>query len=278
MFSLVIAFLFGFVAVSFMVLSFWMIEVPLIKLTRTEFIDSCGVLIEEIDIRKNYYCRYYYQVVLFRGLLYSLILVGFASNPIVQLVLIEVLLNFPMLFYQVKYKPFEQQWNNALSIYCEFVISIAYMVIFLFNAIIPAIYRNYFDAFGWLLISLILLAMAGMLILTLPQTFSELYRLFARICTSADPNEATTAVLANSKTMPINMTTTPQIEESGATAKNITLCKECKNTGENTSNIVDCSIVEPQVTPSKENIAESNQCIAKSNANIKEGKKKLIFL
>ena len=76
--------------------SFYLVEIPAAKMAGESFKISYGAIVAEIDVNKNLYCRYYYPLHLLSALTFSMILVIFTSQPMMQLGSISLLLNFPV--------------------------------------------------------------------------------------------------------------------------------------------------------------------------------------
>ncbi len=83
-------------AVAFFVVSLWLVEIPNTELVKPQFKESCGTIIEDIDIYESFMCRYYYPLYLFRRTLYAVVIIVLIDYPMVQLLLIPAFLLFPV--------------------------------------------------------------------------------------------------------------------------------------------------------------------------------------
>ena len=74
----------------------WLVETPDEEVEKDEFKESFGTLLEEMDLKKDFYCRYYYPLYMMRRIVYSLLLVIGDGYPMIQLIIIPPLLCFPV--------------------------------------------------------------------------------------------------------------------------------------------------------------------------------------
>ena len=80
-----------------MIKSARLIEKPDEELETDEFKESYGTIIEDIDLKGDYFSRYYYPIYLIRRLFYALALVVLADHPMIQLWVFPILFVIPVL-------------------------------------------------------------------------------------------------------------------------------------------------------------------------------------
>ncbi len=197
--SLAAAFIGAFLAISFLVKSLWLVETE--DVGKREFKERYGTIIEELNLNGDFFCRYYYPFYMLRRLFYAITLVGLTEHPLVQLSLIPAFLSFPVLWYLVKYAPFDTKLNNGLNIYNEAVVSLTFIAIFVLNVYPPKVILQ--DTLGWIMIALILLSLIATWIITLPPAFKELYVLVSGLC-GTNTTTAERKVSDGEKPLPID--------------------------------------------------------------------------
>ena len=79
-----------------MIKSMWLIETSDRRIEKPAFKERYGSLIEELDLKRDYFCRYYYPIYMIRRTFYAIALVGADGLPYPQLILIPVFLGFPV--------------------------------------------------------------------------------------------------------------------------------------------------------------------------------------
>lgn len=86
-----------YLAAGFLVKTIFLVEKPYEEIITTEFGESYGALVEELDIKKDsVFIRYYYPIFMVRRALYAGILIVLSDSPTLQIGLIElVIYEFP---------------------------------------------------------------------------------------------------------------------------------------------------------------------------------------
>lgn len=78
-----------------------------------------------------------------------------------------------MLIYLICVKPFTENFNNYMNVYCEIIVAVTFLVLFLINLFpVPELVGT---SISWILISAIIIALGAIWIEVLPKTLKELF-------------------------------------------------------------------------------------------------------